>query len=70
MAVSNEELPLVRRVLKLIEVKSNQIVEEVALDLAAKYINPGSNYVQTVAISPGRSRARRDCARPLTGSCE
>lgn len=69
MAVLNEELPFVRRILELIEVKRNQIVEEVAFNLAPKYVEPGSNYVQRMAISTSGPRARRNGARPLPGSC-
>ena len=38
MAVLDQEFPLVCRVLELIEVERNQVIEEVALDLAAEYV--------------------------------
>lgn len=69
MAVANEEFPLVHWVLKLIEVKSDKVVEKVALNLTAKYVELGPKYVQRVTISSHGSRARRDGARPLPGSC-
>lgn len=70
MAVSNEELPLVCRVLELIEVKSDEIVEKVALHLATKHVESGAEYVQRVTISPSGPSARGDRARPLPGSCK
>lgn len=70
MSVANEELPLVRRVLKLIEVESHEIVEKVALNLTTKYIEFGPKNVQRVTISSHRSRTRRDGARPLPRSCK
>lgn len=45
MAVPNEEFPLTGRILKLVQIKSNQIIKEVAFDLSSKYVELRAQYV-------------------------
>lgn len=68
MTISNQELPFVVRILKLIEVKCNQIVEKKAFDLSTEDIYPGAQDVQCMTVTSRRPSARRDSARPLPGS--
>lgn len=42
MTISNQELPFVIRILELIEVECNQIVEKEAFDLSTEDIYPGA----------------------------
>lgn len=70
MAIWNENLPLVDGVLKLVEVKCNQIIKKETLDLSSKYVELGSQDVQRMTVSSGRPWPRGDSTRPLSGSCK
>ena len=45
MTIPDEKLPLIGRILQLVQVKSNQIVKEEALDLTSEYIKLGAEDV-------------------------
>lgn len=68
MAVPYQELPLIPRILELIQVKSHQIIEKVAFNLSTKDVDLGAENIQSVAITPSWARTGRDRPRPLTGS--
>ena len=54
--VLDQNLPLVRRLLKGVQVECDQVVKEVALDLATEYVDFAAQNVQCMSISPWRSR--------------
>lgn len=68
VAVLNEQLPLVRGVLQLVQVECYQVVEEEALHLTAKNVELRAKNVERVPISARRTGTRRNCARPLARS--
>jgi hypothetical protein len=68
-AVGHQEFPLIGGILQGIQVERQQVIEEVALDLTTKYVDLGTEYVQSVAISAWRSRSGWSGPRPLSGSC-
>ena len=68
MTISNQELPFVIRILELIEVECNQIVEKEAFDLSTEDVYPRAQDVQCMTVTSRRPCARRDSARPLSGS--
>lgn len=69
MAIPNKEFPLVPRVLKLVQVETNQVVEEIAFDLSTKNIKSRAKDVESVAVTPSRSRTWGYRSGPLTRSC-
>ncbi len=68
ITVLYEHLPLATRGLQSVEVESNEIVEEVALDLPTKYIYLRAEYIESVTVSPSRPLSWRQRSRPLTCS--
>lgn len=38
MTIPDEKLPLIGRILKLVQVKSNQVIKEEPLDLSSEYV--------------------------------
>ena len=67
--ILDQDLPSVACLLQRIQIERNKIVEKVAFDLASEDIKLTTQDVQCVAITTGRARTRRKCARPLLGCC-
>lgn len=65
MAVLNEQLPLVRGVLQLVQIESNQVIEKETLHLTAKNVELRAEDVQCVTISARRTGTGRNRAGPL-----
>jgi hypothetical protein len=52
-----QDLPSICRLLKRIQIESDQIVEEVALNLASKHVDLAAKNIEGVSISTGRAWA-------------
>lgn len=59
MTIPNEKFPFIGRILKLVQVKSNQIIEEVAFDLSPEHIELGAQYIQCMAVASSGPRRGR-----------
>lgn len=67
MAIVNQKLPFIRRILKLIEIKGDKIVEKVTFDLTTKNVELGAQNINGVTITSCWTRVGRNCPRPLSG---
>lgn len=57
--ILDQDLPAVRGGLQSIEIESNKVVEEVAFDLPAKYVDSAAEDVESVAVAAWRPRTSR-----------
>ena len=69
LAVRDKHLPPVRRASQLVEIERNEVIEEMAVDLATKDVEFRAQDIQSVAVATCGPRGRRGTARPLFSRC-
>ncbi len=67
--ILDENLPAVRCLLESIEVESDEIIEEVALDLTAEDVDLAAENVQGMTVPSWWSGSCGECSRPLLRCC-
>jgi hypothetical protein len=67
VAVANQKLPFIRRILELIEIEGDKVVEKVTFNLTPKHVKLGTKNINGVAITSCWTRVGGNCPRPLSG---